>query len=172
MFKLSSFLFEKLLLKAKKNIRSRESFNIHQNHSESCQRLLNAINIGSYIQPHRHFQANKKEMLIAMVGKFAIIEFFENGDFKNYTIFATEKFLDKNISSVAVELSSDCWHTVIALEPMSVLLEIKEGPFNPNEAKDLAPWAPSPESKDVNEYVKKLYKYCCPELILSNLNID
>ena len=39
------------------------------------------------------------------------------------------------------------WHTVIALEENSILLEMKDGPFHFETAKDFAPWASEEGSK-------------------------
>jgi hypothetical protein len=47
----------------------------------------------------------------------------------------------------AVELTPSTWHTVIALVSDCVLLEIKAGPFDAKQPKDLAPWAPAEEDK-------------------------
>tara|TARA_B100000767_G_scaffold74068_1_gene70775 strand:- start:2420 stop:2926 length:507 start_codon:yes stop_codon:yes gene_type:complete len=162
MFALTNGLLSQLTGKAGISGRSRQTFNIHASYDEPCQRFLNAINIGSYIQPHRHSLDDRKEMLVACKGKFAIIEFFNNGDFKCFTLFGTEKYFDKGVSCFGVEVPPDCWHTVIALEPMSVLLEVKEGPFETEACKECASWAPSPESPNVEDYVDKLYDFCSP----------
>ena len=62
-----------------------------------------------------------------------------------------------------MELPSECWHTLIVLEPASVLLEVKEGPFIPAVAKDIAPWAPLLGSSGIDNYVQKHYEYCCSD---------
>jgi len=51
---------------------------------------------------------------------------------------------DKNDARLAVsaEVPVNTWHTVMALEPSCVLLKVKVRPFDPNQLKDLAPWAP------------------------------
>ena len=40
------------------------------------------------------------------------------------------------------ETPMDVWHTVLAKQEISILLEVKEGPFVSDEAKELALWAP------------------------------
>ena len=142
------------------NSRRRQHLNIHESFEEPCQRLFNAVHVGSYIQPHRHFLDSKKELLLAVKGKFAIIEFSHIGGFKNFTVFGSEKYCDSEDSSYGVEIPTDRWHTVIALAEESVLLEVKQGPFIPDSAKEFASWAPSVGSSAVDDYVSSLYAYC------------
>lgn len=160
MFLIKERIFQDLTARATLSVRSRDSLNIHSSFQEPCQRLLNAINIGSYIQPHRHCLDPKKELLIAVKGKFAAIEFSDSGFFKGFSVFGSEKYCDSCDSSYGVEVPPSCWHTVIALEPGSVLLEVKEGPFDIRLAKEIAPWAPEVGSDSVNDYIKRLYEYC------------
>lgn len=160
MIVLSKKLLTDLTCKADFSPRLRQSLNIHNNHQEPCQRLLNSINIGSYIQPHRHSLDQRKELLIAVRGKFALVEFFDDGQFKQFTVFSTERYSQIDDSTFGVEIPPDVWHTVIALEVGSVLLEVKEGPFNSEIAKAAAIWAPEPQSVGVSGYLLSLYSFC------------
>jgi hypothetical protein len=38
----------------------------------------------------------------------------------------------------------------------SILLELKAGPFNPNAAKEPAPWAPEEGTSDGRDYLQRL----------------
>lgn len=58
--------------------------------------------------------------------------------------------------AVGAEVPANTWHTVIALVPGCVLLEVKAGPFDPNQPKDLAPWAPDEGSAAAAKYLEKL----------------
>jgi len=160
MFSLKEKLLQDLTARANLSVRFRESLNIHSSFQDPCQRLLNAINVGSYIRPHRHCLDPKKELLVAIKGKFAAIEFSDSGLFRGFSVFGSEKYCGSNESSYGVEVPVHCWHTVIALEAESVLLEVKEGPFDVHVAKELAPWAPLVGSIAVDDYVKSLYEYC------------
>ena len=166
MYILSDHILQDLSLKAKKNTRLRKSLNIHESHEESCQRLLNSVSVGSYIHPHRHCLDSKKELLVAIKGKFAIIEFTNAGKFHQSTIFGSQKYADSCDASYGIEIPPSCWHTVIALEEDSSLLEVKEGPYDSSITKELASWAPKEvEIGNVNKYVKSLYKFCGYDLI-------
>lgn len=132
--------FQRLVSQAKSNSRGRQHCNIHHSYEEPCQRLFNAIEPESYIRPHRHTTDPREELLIAIRGKMALFTFNDSGEVTRMIPLVAHA---RDFStSVGVEVSSDVWHTVIALESGSVLLEVKAGPFDPGQPKDLAPWAP------------------------------
>jgi len=66
MFILDNRLLGDLCQQADNSSRSRQHFNIHSSYEENCQRLFNAIQPNSYIPPHRHSIADKKELLVAI----------------------------------------------------------------------------------------------------------
>jgi hypothetical protein len=72
----------------------------------------------------------------------------------NVLRFGTERHGDE--MAVGAEVPSITWHTVIALEPGCVLLEVKAGPFDPNQPKDLAPWAPAENSAAARDYFDRI----------------
>jgi cupin fold WbuC family metalloprotein len=134
--------------------RLRQHRNVHQSYQEASQRLFNAIEPGSYIRPHRHASDPREELLIAVRGLMALVTFDDQGAVTNVLRFGTERHEDE--MAVGVEESSSTWHTVIALEPGCVLLEVKPGPFDPNQPKDLAPWAPEESSDEASTYLGRL----------------
>jgi cupin fold WbuC family metalloprotein len=150
----SADYLNELTAQAQGNLRKRQHFNIHKSYADPCQRLFNAIGTESYIRPHRHATDPIDELLIAVRGTMALMTFDELGMVTKVMRFGT----DKNGEGLAVgaEVPANEWHTVIALEPGCVLLEVKAGPFDPNQPKDLAPWAPVEGSAEANNYLKKL----------------
>lgn len=149
----SEFLND-LTSQAKVSPRKRQHRNIHQSYQETCQRLFNAIEPGSYIRPHRHTSAPRDELLVAVRGQMALVTFDELGTIVEVLRFGSEKH-GPNVAAGA-ELPANTWHTVIALEPNCVLLEVKAGPFDPNQPKDLAPWAPEEGSPSAQLYLSQL----------------
>jgi cupin fold WbuC family metalloprotein len=139
---------------AKSSPRLRQHRNIHQNYQDACQRLFNAIEPGSYIRPHRHASEPKDELLIAIRGSMALITFDDKGSVTGILRFGSEKH--GNDMAAGAEVASGTWHTVIALESGCVLLEVKAGPFDPNQLKDLAPWAPEEGSSIAESYWQSL----------------
>jgi cupin fold WbuC family metalloprotein len=161
----SHFYLESLTADAKKAGRLRKHNNIHDSYNESCQRLMNAISVGSYIAPHRHHLDPKNECLIAVRGVFAAIIFDNTGEINCIEYFGTEKF--ENLS-VGLELRSQSWHTVLALEEGSIIFEVKEGPFQPAAGKEYAPWAPGEDSVEAKAYYAHLMLECRREFEKKN----
>jgi cupin fold WbuC family metalloprotein len=134
--------------------RLRQHHNIHKSYQDVCQRLFNSIEPGSYIRPHRHTSDPKDELLIAVRGVMALVIFDDQGDLISVVRFGTERHGEN--MALGAEVTSSTWHTVIALEPGCILLEIKAGPFDPNEPKDLALWAPEEGSALARDYLIKM----------------
>ena len=134
--------------------RKRKHQNIHESYEEPCQRLFNAIEPESYIRPHKHATDPKAELLIAVRGSMALVIFDEPGIVIDVVRFGAGKTSEG--FSVGAEVPCNTWHTVIALEPGCVLLEVKSGPFDPTQPKDLAPWAPVEGTVEASDYLNKL----------------
>jgi cupin fold WbuC family metalloprotein len=145
-----------LVTQAEGSGRLRQHQNIHKAFDEPCQRLFNAIEPGSYIRPHRHASVPRDELLVAIRGLMALVIFDDEGKVQQVVRFGSEKYGPD--LAVGVELSPQTWHTVVALVPGSVLLEVKAGPFDPAQPKNLADWAPDEGSDRVTEYLNVLQK--------------
>ena len=116
--------------------------------------MLNAIEPGSYIRPHRHLDPDKMEMFIVLKGKGAVITFDDNGQM-------LECFtLDAGGEKLGVEIPPGVWHTVISVEEGTVFLEVKDGPYLPSTDKDFAAWAPLPDTPDADRYMAGLLEKC------------
>jgi len=154
--RLSWELLAALVEEAAQSSRRRQHLNIHWDYADPCQRLLNAIGVDSYIRPHRHALDPKAECLVAVRGLFALVTFDEDGSIREVVRFGTEGHGPAEVLAVGVELSAGTWHTVIALVPGAVLLELKAGPFDPNAAKEPASWAPEEGSPHATLYLEGL----------------
>ena len=53
--------------------RLRRNANFHKSESEPANRLLNAIEPGSYIRPHRHLDPNKDETMVVLKGSLGML---------------------------------------------------------------------------------------------------
>lgn len=144
----------KLTAQAQGNPRKRQHRNIHDSYIDPCQRLFNAIEMGSYIRPHRHATYPRQELLIAVRGSMALVTFDEHGKVAGAVRFGSGTKSED--LAAGAEVQANTWHTVIALEPGCVLLEVKAGPFDPSQPKDLAPWAPDEGSTDALIYLNLL----------------
>ncbi|WP_035293576.1 WbuC family cupin fold metalloprotein [Brevundimonas bacteroides] len=131
--------------------RRRLHLNLHAGPDEPCQRLVNAMEPDSYIPPHRHAEQSTNECLLALRGAFALILFDAEG-----TPRQALRLGGPAADLEVVELAPHVWHTVIALEPGSVLFEAKSGPYRSDRAKVAAPWAPSENHPEAEGYLASL----------------
>lgn len=151
----TSFLDE-LVYKSGASPRFRQHHNIHQSYEDPCQRVLNAIGMDSYVRPHRHYLAPRAECMIAMRGKFALIIFDDDGKVREVVKFGTEKYAEVENIGPGIEVPPGTWHTLVALVPGSVLLEMKAGPFDPAGPREFAPWAAEEGAAEARQYFEEL----------------
>lgn len=144
-------LLDALEEQARASPRARQHLNLHADYADPCQRFLNAVLAHSYIRPHRHASDPKVETLFVLRGRFGVVTFDAAGTVESTTILSLG---DGGASGI--ELAPGEWHTVIALSPSAVLLEMKAGPFNPQAAKEMAAWAPFEDSTEAPAYLEML----------------
>ena len=85
-----------------------------------------------------HLFIDKEETYVVLRG--SLLTFFYD-DLGN----VIEKVnLNPSAGVYGVEIPSGTWHSIIALEPGTVIFEIKSGPYKPLPPEDIAPWAPAP----------------------------
>jgi len=147
---IDSRFLEDLSSAAKTNPRRRQHHNLHDTLDEPCQRLLIAMEPGSYLQPHRHQLFPKPELFIALRGMIAVLLFSDTGDVTNaYALSYTGGIL-------GFEVPPGVWHTAVSLEEGSSFLEVKPSPFKPIPAEDKAPWAPAEGAPGSGGYLETI----------------
>ena len=160
----SSQYFEDLIYEASQSHSLRAHANVHGSYADKCQKLFNAIQVDSYIRPHRHSLDPKDECLVAIKGLFGFIMFTEQGLIDSVNLFGSEKYSEKLSIPSGLELTSGVWHTAVSLVDNSILFEVKKGPFEPTLVKEFAPWAPMEGDKNANSYLMQLKKECLKQL--------
>jgi cupin fold WbuC family metalloprotein len=125
--------------------------NFHR-HEEPVQRMLNAIEPGSYVRPHRHADPPKWEMFVCLRGRGAVVVFDDDGRIAD--LFR----LDHAQGRYGAEIAAGAWHSIISLAPSSVFLEIKEGPYEAKQAAAFAPWSPSTDDPAVAAFLAALQR--------------
>lgn len=118
--------------------RKRKNLNLHTTLNDPIQRLLNALEPGTYVRPHRHNTPGKWEFFAILRGRAQVLTFDDAG-----TVLERHE-LSPMGPVQAVEIAAGTWHTLVASETGTVLLEVKPGPYTPAAPEDFAPWA-SPE---------------------------
>ena len=120
---------------ARRSPRKRQNYNFHEM-ADTVHRLLNSLEPGTYIRPHRHLNREKTETAIAVAGRIGVIFFADDGERQDWRVIAPSSEV------CGVEVPPGTWHTFVALEPGSVFFEVKAGPYHPPADDELAPWAP------------------------------
>ena len=147
MIRIDQTLAKTTSVRAAASPRRRKNFNFHREPSDTLQRLLNAIEPFSYIQPHKHEDPDKREVFFILTGRMLVVEYNDAGEITDHVI------LDQNTGNYAVEIPERTWHSIISLEPGSVSYEFKDGPYNPIDDKNFASWAPKEGDPDTRTFI-------------------
>jgi cupin fold WbuC family metalloprotein len=129
-------LLDALVDEGRASPRRRRNRNFHTTAAAPCQRLLNAIEPGSYVRPHRHLDEGKDEALVILKGIVGVVWFEDDGR------VAGKARLEAGGPVVAVDIPRGTFHTIVALAAGSVLFEAKAGPYLPAREAEWAPFAP------------------------------
>jgi cupin fold WbuC family metalloprotein len=154
MIKIDQNIIAELAEKAGNIPRKRINFNFHKAPSDPLQRLLNVMQPGTYLQPHKHENPDKREVFIVLTGRFLAVEFDEKGS------IADSMILDPLKGNFAAEVPARTYHSIICLEPNSAIYELKDGPYDPLDDKNFAVWAPKEGTEGCREFLNKILHDC------------
>ena len=122
--KITQAILDKLTSEAKVSPRLRMNLDLRNSAEDQSQRMLNAIEPGSPLPIHRH--RHTSETVVCLRGRL-VWEFYDELE-----RICTETIeLSPNGQVVALNIPAGQWHTVKALESGSVILEMKEGKYEP-----------------------------------------
>ena len=147
---ISSTSLDSLSGQARASARRRKNYNFHPSESDPASRLLNAVEPGSYVQPHRHLDPSKDETFVVVRGSFGVV-FFDEAGTVTQTAIATA-----GGDVVGANIPHGVYHSLLALEPGSVFFEAKAGPYVPISDVERAPWAPKEGEAAVPAYLNQL----------------
>lgn len=122
---------------ARDSDRQRKNANFHPADDFPAHRLINAMQPGSYVRPHRHLDPHKDESIVVLQGRFGYLSFDDQGT------IAEALTLSAGGPVFGIDIPHGTTHTLLALEPNSVFFEAKAGPFIPLSADEIAPWSPA-----------------------------
>jgi cupin fold WbuC family metalloprotein len=143
-------LLERLAAEARSRPRLRINYNFHPEDAYPAHRLLNAIEPGSWLPPHRHLDPAKDESIIVIAGVLGVILFDDEGQ------VVEARRLAPGSDCCGVDIPHGTWHTVMALAAGTVIFEAKAGPYRPLGNGELAPWAPPENHADAQRYAAEL----------------
>ena len=128
--KITQALLDDLTAKAKESPRLRMNLDLRDSAEDSSQRMLNAIEPGSALPIHRHQKTS--ETVVCIRGRL-VEEFYDDLE-----RICTERIeLSPNGPVVALNIPAGQWHTVQALESGTVILEMKNGKYEPISDVDI-----------------------------------
>ena len=128
--KITQAILDNITEQAKASPRLRMNFDLRNSDSDQSQRMLNAIEPGSPIPIHRH--KHTSETVVCLRGKL-VWEYYD--ELERICTEAIE--LSPNGQVVALNVPAGQWHTVRSLESGSVILEMKEGAYEPLGPEDI-----------------------------------
>lgn len=126
----SQAVLDELTAQAKDSSRLRMNMDLRNGPEDGSQRMLNAIEPGSPLPIHRHKYTS--ETVVCLRGRF-VEEFYD--ELERVCTDAIE--LTPGGPNFLVDVPVGQWHTVRALESGSVLLEMKDGKYEPLGPEDI-----------------------------------
>ena len=127
--KISQAVLDDLTDQAKASPRLRMNLDLRNSAEDQSQRMLNAIEPGSPLPIHRHRKTS--ETVVCLRGHLREIFYDDNGKVTETIDLAPAS------DCVALNIPAGQWHTVEALESGTVILEMKDGPYEPLSPDDI-----------------------------------
>lgn len=128
--KITQALLDTLTTQAQGSPRLRMNLDLRNSVDDTSQRMLNAIEPGSVVPIHRH--RHTSETVVCLRGRI-VEEFYDELE----RICTEAIVLSPNSLTVALNIPAGQWHTVRSLESGTVILEVKDGPYEPISPEDI-----------------------------------
>lgn len=128
--KITQALLDNLTAEAKASPRLRMNLDLRNSADDKSQRMLNAIEPGSPLPIHRH--RHSSETVVCLRGRL-VEEFYD--ELERTCTEAIE--ISPNGPTVAVNIPAGQWHTVRVLESGTVIMEVKDGAYEPLGEEDI-----------------------------------
>lgn len=131
--RITQAILDDLTEQAKASPRLRMNLDLRNSAEDKSQRMLNAIEPGSPLPIHRHQKTS--ETVVCIRGRL-VEEYYD--ELERICTEAIE--LSPIGPVVAVNIPAGQWHTVRALESGTVIMEVKDGPYEPIGPEDILEW--------------------------------
>lgn len=151
--KIDNILLDNLTAQAKESPRLRMNMDLRNSDADTSQRMLNAVEPGSVVPIHRHQKTS--ETVVVLRGRVMEEYYDDEGNVTESVMLAP--FGDSVISSsaafpvgdtegescnevpvsFALNIPAGQWHTLRALESGTVILEMKNGAYEPISPVDI-----------------------------------
>ena len=135
--KVDNILLDKLTAQAQASPRLRMNLDLRNSAADSSQRMLNAIEPSSVVPIHRHQKTS--ETVVVLRGR--VVEEYYSSEGVVEASYELSAGGDGSVSGMtvgcALNIPAGQWHTLRALESGTVILEMKDGAYEPIGAEDV-----------------------------------
>jgi len=122
-------ILDELSAQAKANPRLRQAMDLRNSPEDLSQRMLNALGPGTVIPIHRHMASSETVTLLR--GRIRW-HFYDDAGKETESVV-----LDANGDVRCINVEKARWHSLECLESGSVLLESKDGRYEPQQPEDV-----------------------------------
>lgn len=122
--RIDNAVLDSLTEQAKGSVRLRMSYDLRNSEADLSQRMLNAVEPGSVIPIHRHQKTS--ETMVVLRGR-VVVELYD--ELERICSSAYEVYPGGDIYTL--NIPAGAWHTLRALENGTVILEMKDGAYEP-----------------------------------------
>ena len=127
--KIDKELLDELTERAKVSPRLRMNMDLRNSPEDGSQRMLNAIEPGSPLPIHRHRKSS--ETVVCLRGRLVEELYDANGN------LCDDIELSPGGPVIALNIPMGQWHTVRVLESGTVIMEVKDGAYEPIGPEDI-----------------------------------
>ena len=144
-------LMARVAEEARLSPRLRMNYNFHRSTDEPINRLINVMHRGTYLPVHRHLDPARSESVAVLKGKVGVTIYEDQG------ILIQSRIVSPASDCGGFDIEAGVWHGLVVLEDDTVLFEIKQGPYAPIVASNIASWTPAADDTvAVEKFIKEL----------------
>jgi cupin fold WbuC family metalloprotein len=138
------------LTASRESDRLRIVYPVQRNQKAEVQRLLNFMQPGTYVRPHRHPMPHATESIVVLKGKLRFFTFDADGN------RLTDDIVRSGITAGMLDIEPGVWHSFLVLEKDTIIFECKKGPYNADTDKEFAGWAPEEGTDESRNWMKMM----------------
>ena len=127
--KITQEIMDNLTAQAKATPRLRMNMDLRNSPEDGSQRMLNALEPGTPLPIHRHMKSS--ETVVCLRGHLREVFYNDAGDVTEVIDLAPDS------DCVALNIPLGQWHSVEVLESGTVILETKDGAYEPQRPEDI-----------------------------------
>ena len=144
-------LMDSVAVEARLSPRLRKNHNFHHSEDEPVNRLINVMHRGTYLPVHRHSRPDRSESCIVLRGRVGVTFYDDEGNLTD------SRLVGPSCDCVGYDIDAGVWHGLVVLEDDTVLFEVKQGPYAPISADNIASWSPAADDTSaVKRFVEEL----------------